>query len=827
MQISWNWLSEWVDLQSLGSPDKLADLLTQRGLEVEKIINQSSGFEQVVTAKVISKNKHPNADRLSLCQVTMGKGENLSIVCGAKNMEEGDVVALAQVGAELPNGMKISQGKIRGEVSFGMLCSEVELGLSQESEGILILSKETPLGLPLAQVLGKDDVIFDVAVTPNRGDCLSHLGIAREVASALHQDLKYSKPKAINFEKGSSDIKLNSGEKAAQFLGCVIDDVRVGPSPQWVVNRLESLGSRSINNIVDATNLVLFELGQPTHAYDADLLNGNEMSVRLAQKGEELLLLDGDKIELRSNDLVIVDKDKPVALAGVMGGGNSEVNADTKKIFLECAEFSPTSVRKTAKFFQKNTEASFRFERGIDPLLPRLALARLVELICQFTGGKVVKASEAFLESRDPELKNFINKVEVEKSFFHKYLGVEIKEEEVVSTLSGLGCQVNSKEDTLRVTVPSYRRDLNIKEDLVEEVARCIGYDKIPATIPALSNSPVNWLDPSWLRLGLIDKSKDILAELGLNESVHFSFGSKSWLSEFGFDVSVPILNPLSEEQEVLVPSLLPGIIKSAIDNWNHHHGSEPLPIRIFEQRPTFSLEDSGEVRASSHLETGIKENWKTSFCIAGPRFADGLRNQLGEVGFYDLKAIIDRWLSRLGVRGSRVIPMMDSKNKESFSKLFHPMQSAELWIGKNPVGEFGLLYPGVAKKLKIRHSLWIAEFNWDLIAEMSDNFHASKKFRPWSECPTIERDFALTVKDGVSAQDLTRVAVSAGKPIAKLAKVFDIYRGSQVGKGMTSLAVRVIFSVEGRSLKESEADDASARILEKWKKQLDVELRS
>ena len=356
MRISWNWLSEMVDLSKVGGPQGLADLLTSRGLEVEAVERQDQGLEKVITAHVVEREQHPQSDRLSLCKVSTGSGEPLQIVCGAANARAGIKVALAQIGAELPNGMKIGLGKIRGVESHGMLCSLEELKLAEKSEGIIELPVDTKPGLPLAEILGRNDTILTLKLTANRGDCMSHYGLAREVAAAL--GVKARLPEAIgvgNVGPLPISIHLDAGESAPQFFGVTIDGVKIGPSPAWVVKRLEALGSRSINNVVDATNLVMLELGHPMHAYDADRIEGKEIRVRMARKGEMLPLLDGQTIELAGTELVIADGVRAVGLAGVMGGGNSEVRDQTTRLFLECAEFAPGLVRKAASKHVRRT----------------------------------------------------------------------------------------------------------------------------------------------------------------------------------------------------------------------------------------------------------------------------------------------------------------------------------------------------------------------------------------------------------------------------------------------------------------------------------------
>ena len=825
MRISWNWLSEFIDLSAMQGPSALADLLTRRGLEVEAIERMDQGFEKVVTALILERKPHPDADRLSLCKVTLGSGEPLEIVCGAQNMKAGDKVALAQVGAQLPNGVKISAGKIRGIVSNGMLCSEEELKLKEKSEGILILPESTPLGRPLAEVLGRDDTLLTLKLTANRGDCLSHFGIAREVGAALGQKPKKPKAAPLHFEGASVSVSLEAGEKAPQFYGCSIAGVKVGPSPEWLVKRLEALGSRSINNVVDASNLVMLEMGHPVHAYDSAQIKGVKIRVRMGTVGEVLPLLDGSVITLEGTELVISDEQRAIALAGVMGGGNSEVQLQTRNIFLECAQFDPALVRRAAVRHQHKTDASHRFERGVDPRGLEFVISRLAQLILELAGGEITGAvkAEHLIQSGTSSVSRSVS---FGLHYLHDFLGfprdqVPLTLRDVNEILKGLDCQVEQNGQEWKVSPPSYRLDLNIKEDFAEEVGRSLGYDLIPETLPPLSSSPV-FTASSSARFSLLDRTKESLVQSGLHETISFSFSSRAWLSRFGLESSVKVLNPLSEEHEVLVPSLLPGLIKNALDNWRHHFGSEPLAIRLFELRPVFSAVSA--VEAKDPMNTGVIEKWRLACVLAGPRYAQALRAERGEVDFYDLKAVADNLLTHLGSRGIRFQSL--SQSRTGGNSLYHPGQSVEILAGNTVAGYMGLLHPAQSRDLKMRSPLWMLELDWELLTQFSREASAVPTFKPWSEFPSIERDFALIVKSDVNAEKICQVALKSGKPLIKEAKIFDIYRGSQIAEGMTSVAVRVIFYSEGRSLQESEAEAISARIVESWKKELGAELR-
>ena len=843
MRVSWKWLNELVDLSSLGTgmvgAQSLGDLLTRRGLEVEELQSQSDGWEKVVSVKILERNRHPEADRLSLCSVSFGSGEPLEIVCGAQNMKAGDIVALAQIGAKLPNGLKIEKSKIRGVVSNGMLCSEAELGMAAESEGIMILPESTPLGRPLAEILGRDDIVLTLKLTANRSDCLSHVGLAREVASALGKKVCF--PKGYTREElerwvketpSKVTLKLEAGEDSPQFWAVSLKNVKVAPSPAWLVRRLETLGSRSINNVVDATNLVMLELGQPTHAYDAAKLQGEILGVRSGKVGEELPLLDGTSVKLQGEELVIFDGARSVGLAGVMGGGNSEVESGTTEVLLESAEFAPVRVRRASSRHSKKTEAAHRFERGVDPLGVAGAMGRLVQLLQDLAGAQVSGATSAVLPSRSGEgLKKSRRLISVDPAFFADFLGMPLTEAEIEKELLAQSCEI--QKDSVkewRVTPPAHRLDLNLREDLAEEIARSVGYDRIPATIPKLTNAPISRVsDPSMGALTVMNRAKDSLVRAGLLEAVNLAFTHEGWLKELGFENSIRVLNPLSEDFAALQPSILPGLIRNTLDNWRHHFGSEVPAVRLFELRPTFHLPE-GETRkieARGEMETGVIEKWKLGIVVSGSRQEHGLKPEIAEVDFFDLKAIVERLLQDLGTRGVRFSPLASTRSPDSpLVRMLHPGQSVEILAGNAVAGVMGLLHPRLTRGWKARSALWVVELDWELLSKLSRGPGEERAFKPWSAFPPMERDYALLVKSDVPAEKLVQSALKAGKPFAKSAKVFDVYRGSQVPEGMTSLALKVIFSEDTRALQESETEGASAKIIEAWKKEFGAELR-
>jgi phenylalanyl-tRNA synthetase beta chain len=461
--------------------------------------------------------------------------------------------------------------------------------------------------------------------------------------------------------------------------------------------------------------------------------------------------------------------------------------------------------------------------------MPHIDLSE--ELVIELAGGEIQGAVAETLPSRDSQNNTFLRRIQVRPGYFSEFLGVSLKTEQVEKTLCAHECVIEkTTSDEWTVVPPSYRLDLALKEDLAEEVARSIGYDKIPATIPRLTTPPAPLLGNSGVEgLAKINKAKDSLVRSGLLETINFAFTSDAWLRQFGMSATARVMNPLSEEHEALAPSLLPGLVRNALDNWRHHFGSESLAIRLFELRPTFQVRDSTiGIAASGEMDTGVEERWRLALVLSGPRLAGGLRNEQVEVDFYDLKGVIESLFEALGTRGIRFQPLASSRNKDqALIGLFHPGKSVEILAGNQVGGILGLMHPGKSKELKTRAPLWLAELDWEVLSKLSMSAFEPHSFKAWPEFPSMERDFALLVRDEITADKITQTALRAGRPLAKGSKIFDIYRGSQVPEGMTSVAVRVIFFDETRSLQESETEAVSARILEAWKKELGAELRN
>jgi len=571
MRISIAWLAEHVDVSGV-PPEDLARRLTAVGLEVEALERSGRGLEAVVAARIVASEPHPNAEKLSVTRVDAGTGELLQVVCGAKNYAVGDVVPLARPGATLPGGQKIERAKLRGVESAGMLCSARELGLSEDASGLLVLDRTVAPGTPVARALGLEDVLLEVNVTPNRPDCLSHLGIAREVAALLGRKVKLPAPRLAEGGGPARDavkVRIEAPDRCARYAARVIEGVRIGPSPVALARRLEACGVRSISNVVDATNYVLLELGHPLHAFDLDAVAGREIVVRAARPGEKLVTLDGKERELSTEDLLIADRDRGSALAGVMGGGDSEISPGTTRVLLESAWFQPGSIRRTSRRHGLKTEASYRFERGADPGMVIPALDRCAALIAELAGGTVrpgvVDAHPR--EVRAPEVRlRWHRPAEV--------LGMDVERDDARRILTGLGfTELASDAEGATFGVPSWRADVSIEEDLVEEIVRTKGYDAIPETLPA--NAVDTPAEPADARA--IARAREALEAAGCSEAVNFSFVAAKELEPFeqhvatgdgsGRALGVTLKNPISAELSVMRTSLVPSLLKNLAFN--------------------------------------------------------------------------------------------------------------------------------------------------------------------------------------------------------------------------------------------------------------------
>ena len=794
MKIPYSWLKEYVDFDL--TPRELTERLTMVGLEAERVVDLGVAHRALKVGYVISVQRHPRADKLSLCQVDMGS-EILSIVCGAPNVAEGQKVPVVFPGQRLPSGRKISRLEIRGIESQGMICSEAELRLGDDASGIMVLPADVEVGAPLSDVLGLDDVVMDFEVTPNRPDCLSIVGVAREVHAITGGTLRLPKPdvRESTVEVGGlASVEILDPEGCPRYSARVFTGVDVGPSPDWLKRKLEAAGLRAINNVVDVTNYVLLEIGHPMHAFDLDRLAGRQIVVRKAESGEQLIMLDGALRDLDPRILVIADRDRSVAIAGVMGGENSHVAAETRNVLLESAYFLPRQIRFSARILGLSTEASMRFERGTDFDATVYALDRAAELILQVGGGSVAKGVlDAYPRKlTEPALRLRPRRV-------NKLLGTALKGSRMREILSGLGCQVHDEDGDLTVRVPSFRPDLTREIDLVEEVARIHGYNNIEnREVVAGPLSVVR--DPSDR---LKRTTRRMLVALGFTEVVTNSLVSSEASERFGLErPRVLLSNPLSEDASALRLSLLPNLLEVAARNLNFKIEN----IRIFEIGKIFLQTGDGAV--SERLQMGG--------LMAGYRDQPAWGTRPAEVDFFDVRGVLECYLEQVLDRKFSVRNIQTS--------IYKPGSSAQILVDGDPIGTFGELWSEILSKLDIKTPAFAFLLDFDLLLKY---WRTSRQVRPSPRYPAVERDIALVLRDEVPAEAIVEAIRATDPPLIETAVPFDLYRGDQVPEGHKSLALSLKFRSPERTLREEEVDELCQRILARLARNFRARLRS
>lgn len=799
MLISLNWLKQYIDLEGIDIKE-MEEALTMIGQEVEKIEIAGGNLNNVVIVKILEKEKHPNADTLSLCKVDNGK-EILQIVCGATNHKAGDKAVLAQVGAQLSPDFTIKKGKIRGEESNGMLCSEVELGIGNDADGIIILPEDAPVGTPLKEYMGLDDVVFELEITPNRPDCLSHIGIAREVAAYYNKKVKYPSTviKTENSEKTADNIKVSieDTDLSKRYAARILKGVTVKESPEWLRERVESVGIRSINNIVDVSNFILMEMNQPNHIFDLDKLEGGEIRVRNAVEGEIFITLDEQERKLTAEDIAIVDGKKTVALGGVMGGLNSEVDSETKNILLEVAHFNPQNIRKTSRRLGLSSDASYRFERGTDRENVINVINRLANLIQEVAGGEILEgAVDVFPETAEVK----VSELSFER--LNRFIGKEIPREKVINILKNLEIEVKDNGNTLILTPPTYREDLEREQDYYEEIIRMYGFDNIENILPKVEINEKAITDTT----KFTDVVKLTASSAGaLKEVINYSFIPKDGVDKIRFtripkERLIDVLKPITEDFVTLRPTLLYSLIKNAKDNMNRNISN----IRFFEVSRTFEKE--GEL---------AKEEIKLGIILASEKSKTVWNPKPEAYDFYDLKGVVEEIFSKLKFNNYQL--------KRSEQTEFHPGRSADIFVGREYVGSFGEIHPDVLENFDFgKKSVLVAEINLDLIKK-----YIGKKivYQGIVKYPSVPRDLALVVDEGILVGSILNTIGKIDKKVEKV-ELFDIYRGTGVLPGKKSVAVSIILRDKSKTLEEKEINDIMAKILEKVKKEYGAELR-
>ncbi len=786
MKFSVNWLREFVELPA--SLEELAELLTLAGVEIEKIEKRGANFANVVVAQITTSSQHPNADRLSVCSVDDGSGQPRQIVCGAKNYKVGDKVPLALPGAILPNDLKIGVSKLRGVESQGMLCSGIELGLSNDSAGLLILPNESKIGAPIG-TLFPDDTILDVEITPNRGDLLSHYGLAREIAALTEKALSPLKTRRLKAVKLVADATIEIAEpnECPFYSARRIENVTVGPSPEWLRAKIEAIGIRSINNIVDISNFVMLELGQPTHAFDADKLKG-PINVRLAQDGEKFLALDGKKYSLTNRDLVIADSERAVGIGGVMGGEETGVTQSTRNVLLEAAYFLPASVRRTARTLNLPSDASYRFERGVNPEMILPASERASELMREIAGG--TPSNEISMTGKIP---SNIPDVQLAYEKCDRLLGIEIAPENIDTILNRFGLRKGKSSKKLSAwSIPTYRRDLQRDVDLIEEVIRAHGVSKI-AGADRSRFTPTTEADRSYDFESAI---RQRMIARGISEVRTSTLIPRTAEENAFVEHALKLRNPLSEDHVMLRPSLLPGL--TGVIARNIRSGSKS--VRLFEIGRVFHPENgNGEKRMGLAFAGNVDEapDWRSS----AKRSFD----------FFDVKGALDS-----------VAPLL------TFRTMKHPdlALAAEIVAGDKVIGTMGRLAARHSSTLGVEGAVFIAEINLDTLRELSSR---TTSFRELEKFPAVTRDVAMILSESTTHAEILAVVKSAKEPLLERVELFDLFSGKDaenLGPGRKSLAYTLTYRDKNRTLTNDEVTVVHARVRESLKRELAAELR-
>lgn len=810
MKVTLNWLKQYVDFD--WSPEQLTERLTMLGLEVEGVQKLGGEFEGVVVAQVITRDKHPNADKLSICRVNDGKGER-QIVCGAQNFKAGDKVPLILPGATLPAKpgeapFTIKVGKIRGVESHGMMCSPTELGLPEQIDGLLILREDAKVGQPFAEYLGRasGDVVYDLEITPNRPDWNSVIGIAREISAITGNPLRLpdatiaqAQFRAEPIEKFVS-VRLDAPELCPRYTARLIRGVKVGPSPDWLRQTLGKVGLRSINNVVDITNFVMLEVGQPLHAFDYHLLSANEgktpaIVVRPAIEGELFVTLDGKKHTLTSKMLLIADETKPVALAGVMGGQNSEINDKTADVLLESAYFKPQNIRATSKKLELRTDASYRYERGGDVGICDWASRRAAKLLCELAGGQVLEQSiDAYpAPAKQKTLTMRYSKVT-------ELVGIQIPNAQSASFLRQLGLEVTENSDSCTATIPTFRVDLKREVDLIEEVVRLYGIDKIPSTPPrgALGTNAFDTIYDQ------ISEARRILTGLSFTEAQ-----GQTLISDAIAKLSIPattqlvaLKNPLSSDMNVLRPSVLPCLLAAL----KHNVSRKNSDLAIFEIGRVFS-QINGQIKEERRLGLALTGRRANTYWSGAERDA--------KADIYDLKGVLEEFFEQFGLRG-----LTYTRRQES-SGFF--LESATIQLGKNVIGEFGQLSPMLAKQQDIRDAAYLVELNFDVLLARRN---AARSFKPLPAFPTIRRDIAMLVPEATTHEAVLNVVKQAKPQNLENVELFDVFRGKNIPEGQKSMAYAFTYRNAERTLTDAEVNPAQEKLVSQLKDTLQATVR-
>lgn len=808
MKISYNWLRQFLQID--WEPVKTGELLTDLGLEVEGIETIESikgSLQGVVIGEVLTCVQHPNADRLKITTVDLGTGEPVQIICGAPNVAAGQKVPVATIGTTLYDekgeGFKIKKGKIRGEESHGMICAEDELGLGSDHDGIMILDNSLKAGTPAAEVFNiETDHVFEIGLTPNRADAMSHFGVARDLRAGLIQNgisQELISPSVSSFHVDERvlriDVEVENKKLAPRYCGISITEVEVKDSPEWIQNRLKAIGITPKNNIVDITNYVLHELGQPLHAFDAQKIKGNKVLVKNLPQGTKFTTLDEVERELHKDDIMICDEESnPLCIAGVFGGLNSGVTESTTSIFLESAYFNPVSVRKTAKRHGLNTDASFRFERGIDINQTEYALKRAALLIEEYAGGKISSDVMDFYPEKMDDFEVFLSY----NSAF-KLIGQEIDKETIKNILASLEIKIGSEtEGGLGLTIPRYRVDVQRESDIVEEILRVYGYNNIQFSHKL--NTSVSQDSNEDVKIENVIASQ--LTSLGFHETMANSLTKEEYVSlseSLKSEYNVEMLNPLSNDLKVMRQSLLFSGLESVSYNINRKNNS----LKLFEFGKTYHK-----------YESGYQENKHLTLFISGSRAKDNWKVNGGNSDFFYAKGVVTAILERVGLNNVKTSPT----KADIFS------EGVSLSLGKTKLVDLGVVKKKITKEFGIKQEVIFADFNWETILQMG----GTKKFKvkPLPKFPIVKRDLALLVSSDTTFKEVYNLAFQSERKLLKEVDLFDVYEGDNLPEGKKSYAVSFMLQDENKTLEDKQIDKIMQKLQQTFEKNLDAVLR-
>ncbi len=810
MKISYNWLKQFIDLD--WEAEKTGELLTDLGLEVEgieKFESLKGGLKGVKTGKVLEVWKHPNADKLSITKVDLGTGEPVQIVCGAPNVKAGQIVPVATVGTKLydKEGKEflIKKSKIRGEVSMGMICAEDELGISDNHEGIMVLDKNAPVGIDFKELFQiEEDKIFEIGLTPNRADAMSHMGVARDLKAGLSflgEKIKYNTPSVSKFNTDAKirpiTVEIEDLEKCPRYAGVTIKDIKVGPSPQWIQNRLKAIGLKPINNIVDITNYVMHELGQPLHAFDADKIHGHKVIIKTAKPGDKIVTLDGVERTLDNEDLIIYNEKEPMVIAGVYGGIDSGITEDTTDIFLEAAYFDPVSVRKTSKRHGLKTDSSFRFERGIDPENIIYALKRAAILIKEYADAKVVTdIIDIYPNKIQPK------QVNLQYHYLNALIGNKIDKDIIKNILASLEIKINSETDHgLNLTIPSYRVDVTRPADVVEEILRVYGYNNV--SFSTKINASIEDSDP-FASYKIENIVSEILRNKGFTEIMSNSLTTPKYIEisqSINPNTSVEIINPLSRDLSVLRQSLLFSGLESIKYNLNRKKND----LKFFEHGKIYNKYGEGKYVEEKHL----------AIFITGKYQSDTWINPSQKSNFYHLKGIAEALLNRFGIIKFTTKP---GQNKDL-------SENIQLYYNKKLLLELGKVSKKILKSFDIPQEVFYADIYWENLLNILPQT-TQVKFKEIPKFPSVKRDLALVVDKNINFKDFYDLAFDTEKKLLIGVDLFDVYEGDKIEKGKKSYALSFVLQDKNKTLNDKMIDKTMNKLLKAFESKLQAQLR-